>query len=79
MNRLVFASIYLLPMIYLGFHGWANKNLIDTTQMDRLAKLFFALTVISSIAFYISQSPNTWPAPNPKRWKCTEIPSIGPQ
>ena len=66
-------------MIYLAFHGWANKNLVDTSLFDRLAQIFFVLTTVSSIAYYISVSPNTWPTPDPKRWKCVEIPSIGPQ
>lgn len=42
----MYLILYLTPFVYLSFHGWAAKNLIDTTVYDRLAQFFYIISTI---------------------------------
>ncbi len=44
--NIIFIKLWTIvgPIIYLIFHGWANKNLLDTELTDKLAKWFFLVS-----------------------------------
>jgi hypothetical protein len=79
-QRYLIIFLTLSPMIYLWFHGRANALLVDTTAHDRLAKFFYVVSTLFVLGIYFANAPKgPWTPPNPARWKCVEVPAVGPR
>jgi hypothetical protein len=59
MGKLSFGVYFWLmmsPFVYLSYHGWASKNLLDTSRTDKLARGFYIITTIAIVYYALSMA-----------------------
>lgn len=78
-HKMLITFVLFAPFYYMSWQGKALKELIDTTNTDRMARFFYLTGAAIALTAYFIQAPlSPWSKPNPARWKCVEVPTIGP-